>query len=287
LPEALRQPRAPFQRGYAERDNAIADNTPIRFALREMQRLARSPRVWVTLAALALILGLSGPFGTEGAMRLAPRIGYWGLIAVVTYFSGNLVVALLTQRFERTKPPLAIGFPAVTLSIALVVLAEVIVINWLVLGSAPRSAREVLSLGVNVLGVGIVVAGIIVYFSRSARSLKGQTAETATAQAPRILQRLDLHKRGTLISLSVQDHYTEIATNKGTALALLRLSDAIAEAEPTVGLQVHRSHWVATGEVASARRDGAKAVLTMSDGRDIPVSRTYVQAVKDAGLLPG
>jgi len=197
------------------------------------------------------------------------------------------VVALLTQRFERTKPPLAIGFPVVTLSIALVVLAEVIVINWLVLGSAPRSAREVLSLGVNVLGVGFVVAGIIVYFSRSARSLKGQTAETATAQAPRILQRLDLHKRGRLISLSVQDHYTEIATSKGTALALLRLSDAIAEAEPTVGLQVHRSHWVATREVTTARRDGAKAVLTMSDGRDIPVSRTYVQAVKDAGLLPG
>jgi len=28
-------------------------------------------------------------------------------------------------------------------------------------------------------------------------------------------------------------------------------------------------------------------VLTMSDGRDIPVSRTYVRAVKDAGLLPG
>jgi len=283
----LRQPRAPFQRGYAERENAIADNTPVRFALREMQRQARLPRVCVTLAALALIFGLSGPFGTEGAMRLAPRVGYWGLIAVVTYFSGNLVVALMTQRFERTKPPLAIGFPAVTLSIALVVLAEVIVINWLVLGSAPRSAREVLSLGVNVLGVGIVVAGIIVYFSRSARSLKGQTAETATAQAPRILQRLDLHKRGRLISLSVQDHYTEIATSKGTALALLRLSDAIAEAEPTVGLQVHRSHWVATREVTTARRDGAKAVLTMSDGRDIPVSRTYVQAVKDAGLLPG
>ena len=94
-------------------------------------------------------------------------------------------------------------------------------------------------------------------------------------------------KRGRLISLSVQDHYTEVATSNGAALVLLRLMDAIAKAEPTVGLQVHHSHWFATGEFISARRDGAKAVLTMSDGRDISVSRTYVQAVKDAGLLPG
>ena len=105
MPKALRQPRAAFQRGYAERGDAIANRTQIRFALREMQRQARLPRVWVALAALALILGLSGPFGTESAMRLAPRIGYWGLIAVVTYFSGSLVVTLLTRRFERTRPP--------------------------------------------------------------------------------------------------------------------------------------------------------------------------------------
>jgi len=250
-----------------------------------MQRQARLPRVWVALAALALILGLSGPFGTESAMRLAPRIGYWGLIAVVTYFSGSLVVTLLTRRFERTRPPFAIGFPVITLAIAVVVLAEVIFINWLVLGNAPQSSGEILSLAANVLAVGIVVAGIILYFLRSRPRPATQAAEVP--QGPRILQRMDLPKRGRLISLTVQDHYTEVATSNGTALVLLRLSDAIAEAEPLPGLQVHRSHWVVTGEVASARRDGAKAVLTMSDGRDIPVSRTYVRAVKDAGLLPG
>ncbi len=249
-----------------------------------MQRQARAPRVWVAIAALAVVLGLSGPFGTESAMRLAPRIGYWGLIAAVTYFSGSFVVSLFTHRFERTRPPMAIGFPLITLAIAVVVLIEVVAINWAVLGNAPSSSGEVLSLAVNVLGVGVVIAGIIVYFSRSAPKPAGSPP---APEAPRLLQRLDLVKRGALISLSVQDHYTEVATSKGTSLVLLRLSDAITEADPVPGLQVHRSHWVATGEVKSARRDGAKAVLTMSDGRDIPVSRTYVQAVKDAGLLPG
>ena len=150
-----------------------------------MQRQARTPRVWVTLAALAMILGLSGPFGTESAMRLAPRIGYWGLIAIVTSFSGNLVVALLSHRFERTKPPLAIGFPIITLSIAVVVLIELIAINWLVFGNAPKTIGEMLSHGFNVLGVGIVVAGIILYFSPSTPTPGHENA--GAPQAPRIL----------------------------------------------------------------------------------------------------
>ena len=87
------------------------------------------------------------------------------------------------------------------------------------------------------------------------------------------------------MSLSVQDHYVEVTTTKGRELILLRLGDAMAEVGETAGLQVHRSHWVATDQVTAARRDGARAILTMSDGRDIPVSRTYVPAIKEAGLL--
>ena len=100
------------------------------------------------------------------------------------------------------------------------------------------------------------------------------------------LRRLPVEKRGRLISISVADHYVEVATSAGSALILMRLTDAMAETGDTPGLQVHRSHWVAIGEVTAARRDGARAILTLSDGRDIPVSRTYVPAVKEAGLLP-
>ncbi|MCB1397271.1 MAG: LytTR family transcriptional regulator, partial [Rhodobacteraceae bacterium] len=85
--------------------------------------------------------------------------------------------------------------------------------------------------------------------------------------------------------LSVQDHYVEVVTTRGRELLLMRLSDAIAETEGCAGLQVHRSHWVALDQVQAAHRDGARAVLTLSDGREIPVSRTYVPAAKEAGLL--
>jgi DNA-binding LytR/AlgR family response regulator len=69
-------------------------------------------------------------------------------------------------------------------------------------------------------------------------------------------------------------------------MILMRLADAIKEVGQTAGLQVHRSHWVAAAAVTSAKRTGDRAILTMSHGADIPVSRTYIPAIKEAGLLP-
>jgi DNA-binding LytR/AlgR family response regulator len=51
-------------------------------------------------------------------------------------------------------------------------------------------------------------------------------------------------------------------------------------------LQVHRAHWVARDQVRTARRSGARAILTMTDGSEVPVSRSFVPVVKAAGLLP-
>lgn len=38
------------------------------------------------------------------------------------------------------------------------------------------------------------------------------------------------------------DHYGEVTTSEGAELPLMRLSDAIIEAAPVAGLQIHRSH---------------------------------------------
>jgi DNA-binding LytR/AlgR family response regulator len=82
----------------------------------------------------------------------------------------------------------------------------------------------------------------------------------------------------------VQDHYVEVHTERGMHLVLMRLSDAIDEAEGIPGLKVHRSHWVALEAVAEARREGGRVVLRLRDGASVPVSRAHVQALREAGL---
>ncbi|WP_281279575.1 LytTR family DNA-binding domain-containing protein [Pararhodobacter zhoushanensis] len=99
------------------------------------------------------------------------------------------------------------------------------------------------------------------------------------------MARLRLDKRFRLISLSIQDHSVEAVTLRGRDLRLMRLSDAIAETGGDGGSQVHRSHWVALDQGRAERREGTRGLLTLSDGHEIPVSRTYAAAAKAAGLF--
>ena len=117
-----------------------------------------------------------------------------------------------------------------------------------------------------------------------------QQDETSTTQPvlararPKLLDRLPQRLRGDITYLSMQDHYVDVHTEKGSTLVLMRLADAIAEVEGVPGLQIHRSHWVALDAVAgSLRRDG-RLFLRMSDETLLPVSRSWFEAVRAAGL---
>ena len=52
------------------------------------------------------------------------------------------------------------------------------------------------------------------------------------------------------------------------------------------GLQIHRSHWVAWGAVVETRREGDRVLLRLSTGDDIPVSRSHISKLREAGVLP-
>ena len=90
--------------------------------------------------------------------------------------------------------------------------------------------------------------------------------------------------RGKLAYLSMQDHYVEVHTDKGTTLVLMRLADAIREAGDIPGLQIHRSHWVALDAVTGNRRKDGKLFLKLGESVLLPVSRSYATAVRKAGL---
>jgi DNA-binding LytR/AlgR family response regulator len=67
-------------------------------------------------------------------------------------------------------------------------------------------------------------------------------------------------------------------------MLLMRLSDAIAETEPTPGFQIHRSHWVAQDAIGSVHSTSRKSEVVLHSGERLPVSRTYLPQLKDAGF---
>lgn len=246
-------------------------------ALRDLRAHLTAPPVLAVQAGVALVLGLSGPFDTFSSLSLPARMAYWTAIVFGTYAIGAAVTVALVGRWTR---PLArvLGGAAVIGSLAVVGLAG---LNLAAFGWQGLAAQVTPA---GMLGA-YVVSGVVMALREVL--LRETPPASSGATGPAILRRLPLARRGALVALSAEDHYVAVTTTRGRELVLMRLSDAIAEAEGVAGLQVHRSHWVALDQVRAARRQGDGAVLTLSDGRDIPVSRARLPAARAAGLLPG
>ena len=86
-------------------------------------------------------------------------------------------------------------------------------------------------------------------------------------------------------AVEAEDHYLRLHTSAGQDLILLRMADAIAELEGQEGMQVHRSWWVARAAIVDARRGDGRATLTLKDGTEAPVSRTYAAELRRRGWI--
>lgn len=252
-------------------------------ALRQLHGQFTSPVTLAGLGALSLILGLSGPFGTMTTLALPWRLLYWALIVPVTFAAGYLGPALAGPALEGR--PVWLRLPLISFASSIFVFGVLMVVNW-PLGFHFPGRDSFWSEFAVLFGICLAIEGASTVLAH--HGLPGATEVPAPGPAtPRLVERLPEDLRGDIVSLSVQDHYVAVTTTKGSHELLIRLADAVAETAPVPGLQVHRSHWVALDQVAQARRAGDTAVLTMSNGAEVPVSRANVKAVQAAGLLPG
>ena len=245
-------------------------------ALRELRHHLARPATLVALAGAVGLLVLAGPFGTLDSLNLAERLGYWSAVVVSTYATGAAIDVMLRPRLSGLG---RIGrFGALTLGTAAAVTGVVVALNGTILGAWPVGAGALAMLA-TIFAVAAIATALL--------QIAAPSGDSAQADGtPPLLDRLPLDKRGPLVALSVEDHYVRVRTARGEGLLLMRLGDAIREAAPTPGLQVHRSHWVATEAVAAVRRDGDCAILRMRAGGDIPASRSHIPALKAAGLMP-
>lgn len=276
--------------GFADgREYFVFDNA-LQLTKRELRAMALSPRFWAALLGVGLVLGLVGPFGTYGEMRLAPRIAYWLAMAVSTYFAGSLTVTFLVGLWsphDRANPLANLIAGAIA---GLPVAALAWFLNWF--GAAFENPASFLQLLPYCSAIGAITAILVAAFSKQAaiaarteEALRAQVPRDVAAARPRILDRLPADKRGALQRMTVQDHYVDVHTDRGRTLVLIRLADAIAEAEGVDGLQVHRSHWVARDAIAGVERKDGALRITLKDGSVLPVSRTFATAVREAGLV--
>ncbi len=248
----------------------------MQLALRDLRDEFSRVKVLAALAGVAVVVGISGPFGTLEAFSLLPRMAYWAAVVPLTYGAGFLGTHLATPFLPRR--PLAARIALAALGSALMVALVLGALN-LGLGLDLGGTRD--------FALGFVAVYIIcLVIEALAQVMRRQTPAEQASAPPAILLRLPLTKRGALLALTAEDHYTTVITTKGREMLLIRLADAIAETAPVAGLQIHRSHWVALGQVAQATggSDGGEVVLT--NGDVLPIARARMMDARKIGLLP-
>jgi len=231
-------------------------------------------------AVAAVFLAFSGAFGS-GDASLARRLAYWGSVMLLGWIWGSAVAALFRFGFgERRHVWARVIGASVTMALPFS-LVVALFSRWLF--GADLGPEDAPALLAAVTLVALIMTSVNVL---TEQQLTTTTAAELTAAPPRFLERLPLKLRGAEVwAVEAEDHYLRLHTSRGQDLILMRLSDAVAELEGIEGAQVHRSWWVARAAIADARRADGRATLTLKDGSEVPVSRTYARLLRERNWI--
>ncbi|MEM9580139.1 MAG: LytTR family DNA-binding domain-containing protein [Pseudomonadota bacterium] len=268
-------------------------------------------RIIVYLLAICICVVL-GPFGTSTNMEFWERVVFWTVsICSVGFFMEICSLAALQTRLLRSQPVFVRLIIGVGVG-GLPGTAAIVFIN-LVLRPEHIQAAVFPVLWMQVSLIGLIIATVdYASNSREIRSLFTRVETPVTQASPpavtpdipvadipvaaqpaetnelsglpktRLLERLPPEFRhADIISLSMQDHYVEVTTSRGAEMILMRLLDAIELLDDLPGAQLHRSHWAARAHSDKLRRDGRRHLLVLSDGRELPVSKSHLPVVED------
>lgn len=226
-------------------------------------------------AAVALILWLTGPFGTYD---LAPgfRALYWTACLAAGWIP---VVAMI--RLFRYLPILAAWTPLRRIALAMLAATGPAAILVIWTDATLRSGHNRVSpwlIAADVAVLGALIGGL--FLARRLRARPPAGTAPALPDSNAFLQRLPPDLGTALISVSSQDHYVEAVTTTGHTLIHMRFADALAELADYPGQQIHRSHWISTLAFTGLTRDGERLLAHLSDGRQLPVSRSFAASAR-------
>jgi DNA-binding LytR/AlgR family response regulator len=234
-----------------------------------------APRVVLACLLVSLALAASGMVRNEQS----------ALVLVIESVSGALF-GLAAARwltpvswYARLQWAAAVTIAAwVTLPMTVFVLALVVLRDHV-----PLTLAVVRQVAPQVFSVSLLMTALAFLVRRSPTQTH---AAPNDAPAPKLLQRLPAKLRGAeLYAVEAEDHYLRLHTSLGQDLILMRLSDAIAQLEGIEGAQTHRSWWVAKDAVTHVERLEGRAMLTLRDGAEVPVSRGFAKTLRAAGWL--
>lgn len=249
-------------RGFAKRVRKFVDRAA---ALPGFAMLAIGGGAAIVLATIM------GPFGTI-EMPLAQRLGFWSVLIGWNIAKWLAWFAWTIRAPHDWRRAAAIGAVVINLPLPL----EIPVALWLF---GVPSAIDPLRTWVEAGAISLTL--FVVLFLAAPRRRR----DLALADDG-ILFRAGVRDLADVQAVTAEDHYCRLHLAGGAKpLVLARFADTLAELARIDGEQVHRGAWIAAASVDGAVREGRAWRLVVTDGTRLPVSASYVAAVRARGWL--
>ena len=249
----------------------------MQLAMREWRIIERW-RGPLSAVAIGLLLGVTGPFGSQTSLSPAVRYSFWMVIALVGL--GAAVAA------DRVLPSPVLGGKRAARIVAVAAasaLPMTFFVAWtmgVVRPGRTFSALQLLGLFPYVALVQLLIARVISPDDELTVAATGEQPVAAPQYPREFVSKLPAALRRDILALEAEDHYVRVHTLHGSALILMRLADAAALIDPRLGLRVHRSWWVAKDGVRALETTPGRAIARLVDDTAVPISRTHLPAAR-------
>lgn len=240
------------------------------------------------IAALALVLVTSNAFGSDD-LSLARRILMFGVVSALLVVQAS-AAADVARRYRRPSFVGAAG--SIVLALGTILLLMTLEVHLLkatpIVPYDPDPLPEfALFLMPFVIPVGALVLSLKWSERRTldARPMRLATHVAPSAPldlSPAFDDRIAGWPREPVLRIRVVDHYLELWTRSGISLVRGRMQDAIRRVPHSMGIQPHRSWWVAFSEIDCIERHKRDLFLLLKSGDRLPVARARVADVKYA-----
>ncbi|MEO0484868.1 MAG: LytTR family DNA-binding domain-containing protein [Pseudomonadota bacterium] len=223
----------------------------------------------------------AGPFGSYYGLNFPGALAFWGTIIGTSLVLASVIMTVREVAFADRNPILAELVSCITFTAVFGPLVWMFIeVVHAAHGGALLSLFQCI-LATLILSVGIVILRLILVPAPTVPVLQPIPQPTG----PRLMRRLPDGDAGPILRLSGRDHFVEIVTPASKHQVRMRLSDAVDEMDGVEGLYTHRSHWVAREAIKELKRSGSRHYVVSADAELIPVSRSNLPKLTDAGLV--
>ena len=249
----------------------------MQLAMREWRQLEKW-RGLISAVAIGLLLGVTGPFGSQTAYAPAVKYAFWMVLSLAGFVAAAAA--------ERILPSTSPGKRTITRIFAVAAASAVpmtFIVAWTIGVVQPGrtfSPVQLLALFPFVALIQLLIARVISPPDPPTAAAPVEQPAAAPEYPPEFVSKLPAALRRDILALEAEDHYVRVHTLHGSALILMRLADAAALIDPRLGLRVHRSWWVAKDGVRALERTPGRAIVRLVDDTAVPISRSHLPVAR-------